>query len=374
MNQDGQRLVLCTALLLAVGLAVLFSASFHDGGGDPFYFLLRQGAGVVLGGALFAVALCVDPRRLLGLAPWLLGGLVLLLAWVWLAGVEVKGSSRWLRVGPLRFQPSELAKVIIPFAVAWLADRVHSGRWTASRPLIWCGALGVLGTIAGLIALEPDYGTGLFVLAVGGILLLIAGMPFRYPLIAAVPLAPVMVAFLQWRGDVVAKRLVGLLDPMESYQVRHSLTAIGSGGLWGKGFGLGWEKANYLPEHFNDFIFAAYAEETGFVGVLVLMTLYSAFLWAGWGIARRCLDFPMQILAAGLVGSVVFQAAINIAVATASAPTKGIALPFLSHGSSGLTVLLLSIGIVLSISKNVPSREPAPEADAEDAPISEAIA
>ena len=151
----------------------------------------------------------------------------------------------------------------------------------------------------------------------------------------------------------------GLFDPGAVHQVKHSLIAISSGGVAGRGLGNGWEKTGYLPEPFNDFIFAIFAEEMGLIGVLTLLGLFAVFLHSGWRIARGCPVPALRLVAIGMTLSIVLQAVINIAVASAMAPTKGISLPFISHGSSGLVVLLLQVGILIGIARTAPSRESA---------------
>lgn len=356
LGRDGRMLLLGALVLLAVGLATLYSASAHSAAlrvGNPYHFVTRQAVGVVVGLALLAVAASIHPQRWLAWAPYLLAANAAMLVALFFVGVEINQARRWLPAGITVVQPSELTKLVIPLAVAWLYQRFGRERLldSAERDRLWFGALIGLSGIGILIAREPDYGTALFVLAVGGILLILAGMPVRYPLISLITLLPVAAYFLWWRGPLIAKRWKALTNPSDLHQVQHSLTAIATGGLWGKGFGNGWEKAGYLPEPFNDFIFAVYAEETGLVGVVILLALYSAFLQFGWRVARRCPHPALRLLAFGLVLNVILQAAMNVAVATASAPTKGIPLPFLSHGSSGLSVLLLEVGILLSISR-----------------------
>ena len=169
-------------------------------------------------------------------------------------------------------------------------------------------------------------------------------------------MAPAFLWLFQARRAELLQRFQGFLEPMQVYQVQRSLFGIGSGGAAGKGVGLGMEPAFYLPEAYNDFIFSVFAEETGFLGVVVLLGLFTLFLQSGWRIVRRCPDPALRILGLGILVNIILQAVINIAVATASAPTKGIGLPFLSYGSSGLTMVLLQVGILLALSR-LPSKE-----------------
>ncbi len=352
----ARYLLLGALVLLAVGLATLYSASAHSASlrlGSPYHLLARQGVGVLVGLCFLFGALRIHPQRWIAWAPYLLLAAGAMLIAVLVVGVEINRARRWLPLGITLFQPSELAKLAVPLGAAWLYQRYCRERLldTASRHRVWFGALGALTALSVLIALEPDYGTALFVFAVGGLLLVLAGMPVRYPLWSLIALIPLAAVFFSWRGPLIASRLKALSAPGDLHQIQHSLTAIASGGLWGKGFGNGWEKAGYLPEPFNDFIFAVFAEENGLVGVLLLVGLFSLLLQCGWRIVRDCPHPGLRLAALGIVTNVILQASINIAVATASAPTKGIPLPFLSHGSSGLTILLLEIGILLSIAR-----------------------
>ena len=213
-----------------------------------------------------------------------------------------------------------------------------------------CTQLGGVALVALLVAMGPDYGTALFILGVGGSLLLLSGMPFGYPLAGLIALSPIGYLGFQGRREELIERFQGLLDPEMVYQVKRSLFGFGSGGIWGKGFGQGME-SYYLPEQHTDFIFSILGEELGLIGAVALIAIFSLILQCGWRVARDCPDPALRILAFAVVLNIVLQATINMAVATAAAPTKGIPLPFVSFGSSGLTVLLLEVGILLAIAR-----------------------
>ncbi|MCI0651003.1 MAG: FtsW/RodA/SpoVE family cell cycle protein [Planctomycetes bacterium] len=377
LTPAARILLLAVLVLVALGAAVLFSATFHRAYfalGDPAFFLKRQMLGVALGAAVLCAATFLPPRRWLAWAPALYGITILLLAAVLLAGPKINNAHRWLPLGFISVQPSELAKLVTPIMVAWLYDRRlrDSSLTAAKRRPLWFAALAALGLLGALIIVEPDYGSGLFILGVGGALLLLVGLPAAYVVAGVVLMVPAAVLLWHARGDELTERFLAFVRPEQVYQVQHSLTAISCGGILGKGFGESWEKTGYLPEAHNDFIFGVYAEETGLVGVAFLIGLFALLLHAGWRVVRECPEPALRIIAGGFVLNLVLQAAMNIAVASASAPTKGIPLPFISHGSSGLTIALLEVGIILAIARAsgnpavppAPAEAPAPAAAA----------
>lgn len=344
--------------LLALGLVILFSATFLAGWrvhGDPTHFLQRQVIGVLIGGVALVVGMLVPARRWLALAPMMFVGVAALLALVLVIGVDRNGARRWFAVpGIGSLQPSELAKVALPLFVAWGLERLgllraRRPRWGWREHALPCAVLGV----AFLVILEPDYGTGLFLLGVCGILLLVAGVPRATLRIGILVLGVSLVAMFFARQEVMMRRLQALSDPRNQFQVDQSLIGIHGGGWLGQGLGLGLQKA-MVPEHSTDFIVAVVGEELGVVGLLVLLGLLTLTLQSGAGIVRRCPDPALRLVALALVTNIVLQACVNIAVATASAPTKGIPLPFLSFGSSGLTVLMFEVGLLMSIARAPP--------------------
>ncbi|MEM7262413.1 MAG: FtsW/RodA/SpoVE family cell cycle protein [Planctomycetota bacterium] len=368
------RLFLATVLILVgAGLVLLFSASSFRGSvkhGDLLYYFASQMQGLVLGlGALFVFAQ-VRPERWLRLAPPFLAVVTVFLVAV-LFSDKVNGARRWLSIG-ISFQPSELAKIALPLFLAWTVHKapfLHisaseiarpelepwRARWKAARGqrvLLRLSQLMVVGIVGGLIAIEPDWGTAAFVIGVSTALLVLSRIPWQYFGLAGLASIPCVGILLQYRdrGELL-QRFDGFLDPQSVYQVWQSLLGIGSGGWFGKGIGNGAAKTLFLPEEYNDFIFAVLAEETGFAGVVVLVALFSVLLQTGWRVARDCPHPALRLFGMAIVLNLVLQATINIAVATASAPTKGIGLPFLSYGSTGLSIALGQVGILIAISK-----------------------
>ena len=346
-----------SVLLLVIGLAILYSATAtraYAAEGESFAFLFRQLKGVILGGAALAVAAHLNPRV------WLRGALPLLILSAALlaliqipgVGVERNQATRWISVGLVVFQPSEIAKLAVPLFVAWCAWRFppsSTSTWS-KRTLLRSGQVVTIGSVAALVAAGPDYGTALFILAVGGTLLLISGMSLWTVPAGFILTAPAGYFLYQLRAVELEERFRALVNPESVYQVRRALFGLGSGGTVGKGLGQGIE-SYYLPEQHSDFIFSIVGEEVGFLGVAVIVILFSLLLQTGWRVVRNCPDRALRIAAFGIVMNIVLQAVINIAVTTASAPTKGISLPFVSYGSTGLTIFLLQVGILIAIAR-----------------------
>ncbi|MEM7166343.1 MAG: FtsW/RodA/SpoVE family cell cycle protein [Planctomycetota bacterium] len=348
--------------LLVFGIVLLFSASFYRGAdmtGDPTFYLRRQLWGTMLGGIALLIGVSFPPRLWLRAAPYLFSGVAVLLFLVLLIGVDRNGARRWFSlplVGSL--QPSELAKITVPLFIAWCYQRW--GLLDKAKPVFLerraMAMLAAVGVVAALVILEPDYGTGAFLLAVGGALFLVGGLPRRTISLAAVVVAVAAVPMFLLRKEVILSRFSGMFDPRSVYQVDQSLMGIQGGGVTGTGLGLGLQKA-MVPEAFTDFIVAVLGEEFGFVGFLILVGLLSLLLHTGARIVLRCKDPALRLVALGFLGGIVLQACINLAVTTAAAPTKGIPMPLVSYGSSGLSVTLLAVGLLLGIARYEHRRE-----------------
>ncbi|MBI4604439.1 MAG: FtsW/RodA/SpoVE family cell cycle protein, partial [Planctomycetes bacterium] len=190
-----------------------------------------------------------------------------------------------------------------------------------------------------------------FILGLALFLLVLSGTRVLYLFASAFVFAPIIAAFVYARWDKIQPRLLGFLDPDKVYQVKHSLTALGSGGLWGVGLGASGQKLRFLPEPHTDFIFAILGEELGFAGSVAVVALFLWLLWSGAAIVWRTRDLYGFLVGAGIVISLCFQAVLNLAVVTASAPTKGIPLPFITYGGSGLCMTLAQVGLLLSIER-----------------------
>lgn len=285
---------------------------------------------------------------------WLLFVACMLLIVAHVAGPEVNGARRWLRIplGPasISFQPSELAKWMTIFFLASMCARVGPDikrYWTRFLPL--CGTIGF---VCGCIVLE-DFGTAAFISLISLILLLVAGVRWWHILTLAPPAAVGFVMAL-FASPHRMKRLEAFFHPDRMvdtvrYQVNQSLVAIGSGGVWGKGLGQGTCKYGHVPEDTTDFIFSIVGEELGLVGTIGIIALFILFLFLGMMVVMRCRDRFGRLLAAGIVLAIGIQAAINIAVVTDVGPTKGIPLPFVSSGGTSMLISAAAVGVLLNI-------------------------
>ncbi len=267
-------------------------------------------------------------------------------------GVEVNGAIRWLKIPGTssRFQPSELVKGALPiFLATWTAYRVNVRKfWTGLLPMMI-----VTGICAGGIGLE-DFGTAALLVVVAGGMLLVAGAKIWHLLLMVVPVVPAFGYLIITKPHRI-DRLKIFLDPFQDaagkgYQVIQSMCTIVNGGWWGRGLGNGFVKG-YLPEARNDFIFAVICEELGIVGAIAVICLFITLVWLGRGVVMRCPDPVGRLLAFGIVLIVGVQAAMNIAVVTASVPTKGIALPLVSAGGSGTVFLGGLVGVLANIAR-----------------------
>jgi cell division protein FtsW len=340
-------------LLVTIGTVMVFSASFFYSSvnGDPYSYLRKQFLWLPIAVLSGILAMRFDYRDLKRWYWPILLGTVGLLAVVLVPGLghKVNNARRWIQLGSMQFQPSELAKLTAVIFISGLLAMDPS-----RIRLFWKGfvpACGGVFLIVGLILVEPDFGTSMFVFLLAASLLLIAGIRKRFAILSFLLAAPPIALFIRWRWEFIKHRLLAFIDPDQIYQVKQSLIALGAGGLWGAGLGRGSQKLKFLPEPQTDFIFAVIAEETGLIGSLVVILLFVALLYAGAAIARRSRDYFGFLLASGIVIALGLQAAINLAVVTASGPTKGIPLPFITFGGSGLVMTLIQVGLLLSVDR-----------------------
>ena len=354
---------LTVLLLLALGVVMVLSASFprayydpgHITGGNAAYYFVRQLvfalAGV--GAMLLASRLPMGFYRRYTL-PFLLFTVVLL-ALVPFIGVRANGSRRWLGVGGLTLQPSELAKLAVILSFALLICRFR-GRMRSFRRGILPFA-GILGLLVGLLILEPHFSASVILIAVGGAMLFLGGVPLGW--FAAAGLAAggglaVLLTFFPYASS----RIVTWRDPFssssdEGYQIVQSLYSIGSGGLSGLGLGAGRQKYLFLPEEHNDFIFSVLCEELGFIGAALIVLLFMMLILRGYWIALHCRDRFSCLVCAGITTLLALQVFLNVAVVTNLLPCTGISLPFFSYGGTALLIQLFEMGIVLSASRDV---------------------
>ena len=269
-------------------------------------------------------------------------------------GASFNGARRWIRFGGLiGFQPSDITKIcLLIFVSAYIVKNRERMKEFISGFVI---PFFIIGVNLALLIVEPDLGTTAFLLLILMSVLIIGGTRIVYmffALIAGIPLAFMILSELGYP----LKRIMIYLDPWQDptnagYQIIQSLIALGSGGLFGKGLGASQQKLYFLPESSNDFILTIIGEETGFIGIVVVIALFGMLVWNGIGICKNAPDLFGFLMAFGITFMIGLQAAINIAVVSGAAPTKGIPLPFISAGGSSLFVFMLSIGILINIGK-----------------------
>ena len=344
--------------MIGLGLVMVYSASFPislRSHGHDLYFVTRQAIGVILGLGILVAGLLTDYRiyrnRLVvaGVITATLGALVLVLLMP-----ESRGAHRWIPLGPLNVQPSEIAKLaVILFLASYLSrkDETINDLWRGLAP-----PLTVVAAIAFLIAIEPDLGTAIMVICIAATMLWTAGLSWKY--IAHVGIAVAFAASIQiFRSGYQSRRIVAWLDPWADaqgagYQTLQSLMAVGSGGLSGVGFAAGYQKSGFLPDPYTDFIYAVVAEEFGFLGASVVVLAFMVVLWRGLRAALRAPDKFGFYLGAGLTCYLVLQALINMSIVVNLLPTTGIPLPLISYGGSSMVICCASIGVLLNLSQH----------------------
>ena len=350
-------LLAAVLLLTVLGVVMVYSASAVYAGarlGDGLWFFKRQLAGAILGLGAMVLALRIGYRRLEKLAAplFLLALVLLLLVHVPGLGHAAGGARRWLTLGPVQFQPSELAKLAF---VLWLSRslaRRHDRIQDFSAGML--PNLLVLGNVSALLLAEPDFGTTAVLVCLTFALLFIAGTRLVHLACTAAVAAP-MAAFLVWHSPYRLRRVLTFLDPWadprgHGYQAVESLLAFGAGGATGVGLGGSHQKLFFLPAAHTDFILGIVGEELGFVGVFGVLFLFGVLIWRGLKAAHNASDAFGCHVALGLTLLFALEALVNAGMALSLLPTKGMALPFLSYGMSSVVASLLGAGVLLSVS------------------------
>jgi cell division protein FtsW len=356
---SSDKILFFTAGILTIfGLVMVYSASSAVASsqhGMSYYFFLRQLMYAVIGLMAMIFLMNVDyhilqkPKTI----GWMLCLCAIILAFV-LTQPTVNGAHRWLRYSFISFQPSEIAKLIILVFIAAFLHRYEKEINQPFRRLLPFGL--TVGFFAGLIAIEPDLGQALCICMIAAILLFIAGMAWQYfagIALLSIPAFYIFVVNEHFRWERIKSFLNPFHDPLGSgWQISQSLTAVGSGGITGRGLGASIQKLFFLPEASSDFIFAVIGEELGLWGTCLVTLAFLFFFYRGVGIVLKSPDRFGFYLGLGITLMVALQAFINISMVLAMMPTKGIALPFISQGGSSLMLNLLATGILLNISNH----------------------
>lgn len=341
-------LPLLVALLAAatLGLFVLYSAS-----GQSPQLVMDQAVRMGVGFAGMIIIAQMPPDGLRLIAPWLFGlGVVLLLLVIWV-GDTAMGAQRWLDLGVVRFQPSELMKLAVPLTVA----AYFHERPLPPRSIPTLIAFGLIAVPAVLVAIQPDLGTALLIVAAGGFVLFMAGLRWRVIFLLLILAASAMPLLWFNMHDYQQQRVLTFLNPARDpagagYHITQSKIAIGSGGLFGKGWLSGSQAhLNFLPESDTDFVFAVFAEETGLLGVIALLAIYGFIILRGLSIAARSQDTFQRLVAGGLSLTFFIYVFVNIGMVVGLLPVVGVPLPLISYGGTSMVIILLAFGMLMSI-------------------------
>ena len=362
LRWETRLLAVVTATLVVFGIASTYGAlslaTNRAGDSTGFAYALRQATGAVMGGILLLIAARLDYQLWRKFAwPMLLGTIVFLLIPV-LPGTDriapsINGARRWVDLGPVNFQPSELARLVIVIWCAMLAAKKGAQIREFKKGLF--PFLVVVGFVSLLVFLEPNLSMAILLAFLAGVVLFTAGARIGHFLLLGMAAVPLLFYSIQnWQYRLA--RVLTFLNPGQasdaaSFQINQSLIGFGSGQLLGVGFGQGQQKQGYLPYNYSDFLFSSIGEEWGFVGVCAIVLLFGLFVWLGYRIARTAPDPFGQYLAVGITTGIGFTAFLHMAVTMGMMPTTGLTLPFMSYGRSSLMMSLLGTGILLSIGR-----------------------
>lgn len=350
-------------LLLAIGLVMVYSASswtsnIHNNG-DDMYYLKRQAMWAGMGLASMCITMSFDYHRVRRFTKLLMIVTIPLLLLVFLFD-PVNGAQRWIRIGPMSLQPSEIAKYVV---VLYLANSMDlKGERIKNFFEGVLPHLMVAAFYAGLILMEKNLSICAVIMIVTLIVLFVAGAKEWHVFGIVVPASVAAGMILIFSADYRRARLLNFLDPWKDasgkgYQLIQSLLALGSGGIWGLSLGQSRQKCYYMPEPHNDFIFSIIGEELGLIGCTFIIALFVVFVWRGIRTAINARDTYGTLLATGITSIIAIQAVINIAVVTGSMPVTGVPLPFISSGGSSLFINLTAMGVLLNISRQITSKK-----------------
>ncbi|MGZ4482545.1 MAG: rod shape-determining protein RodA [Gaiellales bacterium] len=356
------HLMLATSLAIsAFGLWIIHNATRNDVPGDPGYYFNRQLIYVLAGSVAMLVMAAIPPRLMRRMHWWLYGFVLATTAIVLVIGTTVQGGQRWISLGLFQFQPSEFGKLLL---IVGLAALLANRREVTSAGRLTLLALAYMTVPALLVFAEPDFGTALVYAALTLGMLFVLGIPWRHfawlALAGTVAIALIF-SILPGMGVPVLKqyqqdRLTAFLHPSRTdaqgngYHLSQSMTAIGSGGLEGKGVaGATQTRLDFLPEHATDFVFSVVGEERGFIGAAWLLALYALLIWRGLRVITLSRSTFGSLVAAGMVSMLLFQVFINIGMTIGIAPITGIPLPFMSFGGSHTLTNLLAVGVLQAV-------------------------
>ena len=360
--KSDRLLFLATFVLVCMSVVMVYSASAivaMQRYEQPYLFLFKQVTWAGLGFVFLALLMRTDYRHYRQpVIIWSAVAVVVLALIAVLFRREINGTRRWFAVAGVGVQPSEFAKMVAVFFTAAVLERRMDRINQVGYALAPIGVL--VGVFAGLILLQPDFGTALSLVATVGAMIFVAGLGYRYVVGAALVALPA-VAVILMSAEYRRRRLLAFLDPWsdpqgDGFQIIQSLIAVGTGGVSGRGLMAGVQKMFYLPEPHTDFIYAVIAEELGLIGATLIVACFAIIAWRGIHIAMHAPDRFGSLLAVGITTMIVLQAFVNISVVLGLTPTKGIPLPFVSAGGSSLLLNLVAIGILLNVSQQASAK------------------
>ncbi|MBU5454313.1 stage V sporulation protein E [Caproiciproducens sp. MSJ-32] len=343
-------------LLLFVGIIMVYSSSSYYAlyeKNSPEYFFIKEIIWTIVGVCAMLFTMAIDYHNYKKITGQMFIITLIFLVLVLFIGAEVNGARRWIRLGPLSFQPSELAKYVLVIYLAKQLDRKNSNINKFFKGVVFY--LGISAIFAGLVLLEKNLSITAIIMIVAVIMLFVGGAKIIHllPIIPAGLSAGIALIFV---APYRLKRLTAFMNPWadpsgDSYQLIQSIYALGSGGFFGVGLGNSRQKALFMPEPHNDFIFAILGEEFGFIGCIFVILLFMYLIYKGVYIAIKAKDNYGFLLATGIVSIISIQAVINIAVVSGSMPVTGVPLPLISYGGTSLVINLIALGVLLNISR-----------------------
>jgi cell division protein FtsW len=364
---EAPALLMVTLALLCIGIIQVYSASSFmaiSQNKQDYYYVRNQAMGAAAGFIILVVMARIDYRRLRLLAWPVLLVVTAMLALIVMPGVGSgiapwrNGAHRWLYIGPVGLQPSEFAKIALIIWTAALAVKKQDKLSSLSRGLL--PFLVMWGVIAGLVMLQPSYSAAVLILLLAALVVFAAGARIGHFIVLGLVGLPILWAYLMSAPYRAARILTFLHGSAREgadavtgagFQTYQALIAVGSGGIFGVGFGHGQQKFGYLPEPHNDFLFSMLAEEWGLIGVVVVVSLFAMFALIGYRIARDADDLFGFLLAIGITNLVIVHALLHFAINLSLIPTTGVTLPFMSYGRSSLLVCMAGVGILMSIAR-----------------------
>lgn len=354
-------------LLLMIGLVMVLSSSYARAyydlegqtGGNPTFYFVKQ-LGFAVGGVVVMIVCSWVPLKVYRrFSPLVLLVAIALLLFVFLIGRIANGAQRWLKIGSITIQPSEIAKIgIIMFYADWIC-RVRGDIKSFRRGILPLGA--ALVVVCVLIATEPHWSALLIIVILALVMLFVGGLPLKWFIGGGVAVGSVMLIAVTM-FDYVRNRLSAWLDPFadaagSGWQVVQSLYAIGSGGLFGLGLGNSRQKYLYLPEEHNDYIFSIVCEELGFIGAMLILALFALLIIRGYWLAMHARGRYGRLVCVGITTLFALQVILNVAVCTNLLPSTGISLPLFSYGGTALLLQMAEIGIILAVSRTIPEKK-----------------